>query len=157
MFKIIFAKITSIFKQGISAKAMALSISVALALGVVPVLGISTILITCTALWLRLNLPIMIFIGYVAAPLQLTLLMLFIHVGEIVFKANHTLLTIADIKSAFAQSFFQALQSMSFEILCGLVGWLLFILPFIGISYFLFFLILNKILLPKANTLNGNS
>jgi len=53
-------KVLLVFKQGLAPRDLALSITIALLISVFPILGVDAIILTCIAIPLRLNLPIMI-------------------------------------------------------------------------------------------------
>jgi len=97
------------FRQGLSRTDIAKAVVVSLLITVFPIFGIITLLLTFVAIKLRLNLPIMIVVSYLATPLQYMLFLPFIHVGETVFNTKHTLLTVHDIKNAFEVSFFDTI------------------------------------------------
>ena len=59
-----------------------MSLAFGLGIGIFPVLGVSTILCTIVAIVLRLNLPAIQLVNYLAAPIQLVLIIPFVRVGE---------------------------------------------------------------------------
>jgi uncharacterized protein (DUF2062 family) len=75
-------------EQEMPAEAIALCIALGLVLGVCPVLGCPTILCALAAMLLRLNLPAIQLINYLASPLQLTLLVPFIRLGGWMFRGD---------------------------------------------------------------------
>lgn len=127
----IWQHIKSLFKQGLSPRDLALSIAVAMLISVIPVLGITTILLTAVALPLRLNLPIMIAVSYTITPLQIALVVPFITMGATLFGTEHYLITFEAIKESFDFSFWITIKDLSFELLCGLAGWLLTAAPMV--------------------------
>lgn len=140
-FKDLLDKIKKPFQQGLKPADLAKAVIIGLLFTIFPVFGVTTLLIASAALYFKLNLPIMVAISYIAAPLQILLFMPQLKVGEAVFGAEHTLLSIESIKAAFAESFFNAMGSLLFEVVCGVVGWLLISLP---IALLLVFLV-NKL------------
>ena len=79
--------IVDLLTQGITPEKIALSIAFGLVLGVFPALGWTTLLCLLVAVWLRLNVPAMQLVNYLAYPLQVALLVPFIRAGEVLFRA----------------------------------------------------------------------
>ncbi|MDB2462821.1 DUF2062 domain-containing protein [Algibacter sp.] len=133
----IWQKIKALLKQGLTPKQLALSLVISTLVSIFPIYGISTIILTCIALPLRLNLPIMIAFSYVAETLKLLVLIPFINLGGYIFGTEHTLLTFEAIKTSYQSNFWQTAQDLSYELLCGAVGWTLTAIPLGIILYFL--------------------
>jgi uncharacterized protein (DUF2062 family) len=74
--------------QEAPAEAIALCVALGLALGVCPVVGCPTIFCALAAILLRVNLPAIQFVNYLASPLQLTLLVPFIRLGGWLFRGD---------------------------------------------------------------------
>jgi uncharacterized protein (DUF2062 family) len=74
--------IFELLRQGVTPEKIALSLAFGLGVGIFPVLGVSTILCTIIAIVLRLNLPAIQLVNYLASPLQLALIIPFVRVGE---------------------------------------------------------------------------
>ena len=135
--KKITSKIVGLFKQGLSPKQLALSISIAILISIFPIFGITTIVLTCIALPLKLNLPIAIALSYVVEPLKLLLLIPFINLGANLLRTEHTLITFEAIKTSYEADFFNTLSFLSYELLCGTIGWAITAIPFSIVFYFL--------------------
>ncbi len=71
----------------------------------------------------------MIALSYLMWPIQILLIIPFIRVGEFIFSVPQNHHTVEEIISSFQNSFFQTLGQLSFELLCGLGGWLLTATP----------------------------
>lgn len=148
--KKIWLKLVALFKQGLAPRELALSIIISTLISLFPIFGVTTIVLTAIAIPLRLNLPIMITISYVAEPIKLLLLIPFINIGMKVFGAEHTLLTYEAIKVSYEISFWNTLKELSFELLCGFVGWLVSAVPISVGIYFILKLTLEKVMLKKV-------
>lgn len=139
----IYNKIVAVFKQGLEPIQVFKSILVALLFTIIPLPGTTTIILTTVALKAKLNLPIMITFSYLITPVQYALLMPFIKVGETVFSTQHTLYSMHAIMASFENGFFDTLQKLTFEIICGMAGWAVIAIPaaflLYYIGYFLFF------------------
>lgn len=128
-FKSVIQKIKKPFQQGLGFLEVTKAIIVSLLITVFPVFGVTTVLLTLTAIKFKLNLPIMLIVGYVSTPLQFLFFLPFIHIGETIFNMNHTLLTVQEIKNAFDVSFLKTIQDLLLELICGISGWILVALP----------------------------
>jgi uncharacterized protein (DUF2062 family) len=74
-------------KQGVTAQKLSLSAAFGLVLAIFPVLGSTTILCAAAALVLKLNMPAIQLVNYLAYPLQLLLLIPFLKAGQVLFQA----------------------------------------------------------------------
>lgn len=149
----IWVKFKALLKQGLAPKQLAISIVVSTLVSIFPIFGISTIVLTCIAIPFRLNLPIMIAFSYIIGPLKYLVLIPFINLGGSVFGSEHTLLTFEAIKTSYETSFFDTAKELSYELLCGFVGWILTAVPLGLILYFLLKVILTYFDKLKTNRL----
>ena len=122
-------KTTDLLKQGLTPKELSQSIIVSGLISTIPILGVSTFMITTVSLKQKLNLPVMISLSYLMWPVQILLIIPFIRVGEFIFSVPRHHHTVEEIINSFQSSFFQTLSQLSFELLCGLGGWLLTAVP----------------------------
>lgn len=79
--------IRDLFLQGTSPEKIALCLACGLTLAVFPVIGATTLLCTAAAVLLRLNLPAIQAVNYLASPLQIAMLLPLIRAGEWLFGA----------------------------------------------------------------------
>ncbi|WP_179338734.1 DUF2062 domain-containing protein [Winogradskyella ludwigii] len=149
----IWNKFKALLKQGLTPKQLALSLVVSALVSVFPIYGISTIALTCIALPFRLNLPIMIAFSYIIEPLKLLVLIPFINIGASVFGTEHTLLSFDAIKTSYNTSFWSTARQLSYELLCGSVGWILTAIPLGIVLYFILKGILTYLDQLKTNPL----
>jgi uncharacterized protein (DUF2062 family) len=145
-------RLIKLFKQGLSPRDLALSIVVSLLVTVFPFLGLDTIVLTSIALPMRLNLPIMIAISYIATPLKFLLLIPFINFGGYVFGVDHTLLTLESITESFNSGFFSTVKSLSYELLCGFIGWAVFAIPVAIVAFYILKNVIAFFIKPKPIT-----
>ncbi len=129
-------KIKSLLKQGLTPQGLALSLVISTLVSIFPIFGISTIVLTCIAIPFRLNLPIMIAFSYIVGPLKFLVLIPFINIGSSIFGTEHTLLTFESIKISYETSFLDTARDLSYELLCGSVGWLFTAIPLGVVIYF---------------------
>jgi uncharacterized protein (DUF2062 family) len=152
LFKI-WRKFKVLLKQGLTPKQLAISIVVSTLVSIFPMFGISTIALTCIALPFRLNLPIMIAFSYIVGPLKFLVLIPFINLGASVFGTEHTLLTFEAIKESYEANFSDTAKTLSYELLCGTVGWILTAIPLGILLYFILKGILTYFDISKTNRL----
>ncbi|MBX9807355.1 MAG: DUF2062 domain-containing protein [Flavobacteriaceae bacterium] len=143
-FNIVKDKTTALLKQGLTPKQLTQSIIVSGLISTIPILGVSTFMITTVSLKRKLNLPVMISLSYLMWPVQILLIIPFIRVGEFIFSVPRNHHTVEEIISSFQNSFFQTLSHLSFELLCGLGGWLLTAVPVAIGVYWVSLLFLKK-------------
>jgi uncharacterized protein (DUF2062 family) len=137
-------KTTALLKQGLTPKELSQSLIVSGLISTIPILGVSTFMITTVSLRQKLNLPIMISLSYLLWPVQILLIIPFIRVGEFIFSVPQNHHTAEQIISSFQASFSQTLSQLSFELLCGLGGWLLTAVPVAVGIYWVSLLFIKK-------------
>ena len=94
------APLQNMLGLGMTAEQIALSVTLGVVLGVFPVLGFPTMFCVLAALALRLNLPTLQFVNYLVYPLQLALLIPFIHMGGWLFHSAPVASPVAGILTA---------------------------------------------------------
>jgi uncharacterized protein (DUF2062 family) len=137
-------KTTALLKQGLTPKELSQSIIVSGLISTIPILGVSTFMITTVSFKRKLNLPVMITLSYLMWPVQIMLIIPFIRVGEFIFSVPRNHHTVEEIITSFQNSFFQTLSQLSFELLCGLGGWLLTAVPVAVVVYWVSLLFLRE-------------
>ena len=138
-------KTKTLFQQGLTPKELCQSIIFAALLGVTPILGVTTFIITLVSLKTKLNLPIMIALSYLMWPVQVLLILPFISVGEYIFSIPPSHHTVDEIINSFQNGFFSTLGKLSFELFCGLAGWVFVAIPIAIIAYGICLLVLRFI------------
>lgn len=133
----IWKKFKALLKQGLTPKQLAISIVVSALVSIFPIFGIATIALTCIALPFNLNLPIMIAFSYIIEPLKFILLIPFINIGASLFGTEHTLLTFEAIKASYDTGIWITVKKLSYELLCGTVGWIITAIPAGVLLYFI--------------------
>jgi uncharacterized protein (DUF2062 family) len=103
--------IIDLMRQGITPEKIALSFAFGIGLGVFPVLGSTTILCALAAIVFRLNLPSIQLVNYFVYPLQLGLLIPFLHFGEILFRSPHVSLSLPIIFESIKRSAWQTTKT----------------------------------------------
>lgn len=137
-------KTTALLKQGLTPKELSQSIIMSGLISTIPILGVSTFMITTVSFKRKLNLSVMIALSYLMWPVQIMLIIPFIRVGEFIFSVPRNHHTVEEIISSFQNSFFQTLSQLSFELLCGLGGWLFTAVPVAVVVYWVSLLFLKE-------------
>ena len=117
--------IVELLTQGIAPEKIALSIAIGLVVGVFPALGWTTLLCLLVALWLKLNIPAMQLVNYLAYPLQLALLVPFIRAGEFLFRAPRMPLSLPLILGMVKANVWHAITALWGETVHAIVVWML--------------------------------
>ncbi|MFI4868351.1 MAG: DUF2062 domain-containing protein [Steroidobacterales bacterium] len=112
-------------RQGITAEKIALTVAIGLMLGLFPIFGSTTALCVLVGLWLKLNQPIMQLANWLAWPLQIPGIYLFVRVGEWLTRSPPVHFSIAGLVQQFRASPLQFLQQFGMTGLRGVLGWLL--------------------------------
>jgi uncharacterized protein (DUF2062 family) len=112
-------------RQGISAEKIALTLAIGLMLGMFPIFGSTTALCVLAGLWLKLNQPIMQLANWLAAPLQLPGIYLFVRIGERITRSPPVQFSIAGLVQQFRAAPLLFLQQFGMTGVRGILGWLL--------------------------------
>ena len=128
-------KIIQVLKQGLSPRKLALTISLGFVLSVFPMIGTTTALTLLFAYLFRLNYVIIQLINWMAAPICLTLMIPFTHLGQDIFGAEESRISIDEIMKAFDNGLIQGFrQVMQYQIF-AIFGWVVSAIPGLVILY----------------------
>jgi uncharacterized protein (DUF2062 family) len=142
----IVAPILELLRQGVTPEKIALSLAFGLGLGIIPILGVSTILCTAVALALRLNLPAIQLVNYLASPVQLALIIPFVRLGEHLLGSPPQPLTLAAGFELLGSGVLHAIVTLWDAIVHAALAWL-----FIGpVLIFLLYRIFKPLLTHAA-------
>ena len=122
--------ILELLRQGVTPEKLAMSLAFGLGFGIFPVLGVSTILCTVVAIVLRLNLPAIQLVNYLAAPIQLALIIPFVRVGEHLLQLAPQPLSISEGFKLLASGVVHAVTVLWDAIVHAALGWIV-IGPFV--------------------------
>src|ERR1041385_1427920 len=144
-----------LLRQGVTPEKIALSLAFGLGVGIFPVLGVSTILCTLIAIVLRLNLPAIQLVNYLAAPIQLALIIPFVRVGEHVLNIAPQPLSISEGFKLLATGIVNAVTVLWDAIVHAALGWIV-IGPFLIYAlYRIFKPVLVRAARIRLPTVNG--
>jgi uncharacterized protein (DUF2062 family) len=122
--------ITAQLVQGITPSKISLTIALGLNLGIFPILGATTLLCAIAGFWLKLNQPVIQLVNWIASPLQLMLILVFVRLGEWLLRAPHLQLSIPLLVRKFHDSPLNFLREFGLTGLHGIIAWLL-VAPFL--------------------------
>lgn len=142
--------IVDLLTQGITPEKIALSIAFGLVLGVFPALGWSTLLCLLLALGLRLNVPAMQLVNYLAYPLQLVLLFPFLRAGEWLFRAPELGLSLPQIMAMVKADWWHAITLLWVATVHAIVVWGLVAPIAVYVIYKMLALILTRLSLVSG-------
>ncbi|MDF7811901.1 DUF2062 domain-containing protein [Hymenobacter sp. YC55] len=73
--------VLNILKQGLTPKQLSLTVALGVVFGLVPVMGITTLMCTATAVRLRLNVAALLLVSHLLSPVQLLLIIPLMRLG----------------------------------------------------------------------------
>lgn len=112
-------------RQGITPQKIALTIALGFILGLFPMLGTTTALCVLVGLLLKLNQPIIQLVNWVAAPLQIPGIYLFVRAGEWLTRAPPVSFSVGALLRAFKASPLDFLRRYGATGLRGVLAWCL--------------------------------
>ena len=124
-------------QQGISPEKMALALAIGITIGIVPLLGITTLLCTLIAFWLRLNMAFLQLVNYMVYPMQLLLYIPFLRIGAGFFSKEKFNYSLEDITNMLTNDPMGTIGKFFVVNLCGLLLWLIIAPVVFGVSYFI--------------------
>ena len=116
--------LVDLLRQGITPEKIALSIALGITLGITPVIGLTTILCFLAAILLRLNIPAIQLVNYLVYPLQLAMLVPFFRMGQWIFTAPPSAVSVAEIFHLIRADVWGAIATLWTATLHALVAWL---------------------------------
>jgi uncharacterized protein (DUF2062 family) len=136
--------VKNLLLQGTSPRNIALAISGSAVLGIFPVIGSTTLLCLILAFSLRLNLPLVQLVNFSVYPLQLTLIIPFMKMGEYLFRIEKFSFSLDDIYQLVTADILNAISVLWNVTSQGIGAWMI-TAPFLFISiYFPLYALLRK-------------
>ena len=118
-----------------------------------PLFGLATLLCTLIGLRFRLNIPALLLICYLAAPLHLLLYLPFIRAGIFVFGADEFRLSFEQMLLLFQEDWLKAVKKLWLANLLGVAAWLLLSGPITWLVYLIMLPVFRKYVRVPKNTL----
>ena len=141
----VIALIVAQFTQGFTPQKIALTIALGLVLGIFPILGATTALCAIAGVWLKLNQPVIQLVNWLVSPLQLTLILGFVRIGEWLLRAQPVSFSVPELFRKFHESPAKFMQEFGLSGLHGIVAWLLIAPLLTALIYFLLLPPLKKL------------
>ncbi len=133
------ALITGQLKQGITPEKIALTFALGICLATFPIVGTTTLLCLTIGVWLKLNQPIIQLVNWLASPLQLVMIVVFVRLGEWIVRAQRVSFSIPELFRKFHESPLKFFQEFGMTGVHGIVGWMV-TAPFAGVLLYFIFL-----------------
>nr|GLL32616.1 uncharacterized protein LOC109152189 isoform X4 [Ipomoea trifida] len=136
-----------ILRRGAEPKQLAFSAALGLTLGIFPICGVAVFLcgLAIALLGPLCHAPTVMLANFVATPIELSLIIPFLRLGESITGGSHFPLTSDALKKVFTG---EASQELLFSIFRALLGWLIST-PFVLAALYVLFLPLFAILVRK--------
>lgn len=125
-----------IIKQGISIKRLSVSLALGFIIGIIPAYGVTTFLVGCIAVSLRLNFIAMQIAHYIVTPFQLALIIPFFKMGDALLKSSDISFTAQQYMHLFKSDFWGAIHQLWLVNLSAIGIWLVLSIPLYLILYY---------------------
>ena len=136
--------LSSLLKQGLSPKKLALVIALGFVLSIFPVLGTTTLICSLVALTFQLNIAAIQIANYTAFPLQIILFFPFLNLGETLSGITLDPINKDELISTFQEGFFQAISELTWYLLVACLGWSVASFPMFIILFLCLLVIIKK-------------
>ncbi len=144
--------IIDLVRQGITPEKLALTVSLGVLLAVFPALGVTTLLCAAAALLLRLNMPAIQLINYLAYPLQFILLIPFIKLGDRLFGDGSVQFTLEGLLAMLESDVWHTVVALWWVTMRAAAAWFIFALPAAPLIYVMLLPLFRR-LVRERNTL----
>ncbi|KAA5548282.1 DUF2062 domain-containing protein [Adhaeribacter rhizoryzae] len=145
----------ALLTMGITPQKLALTVAFGVVVGIMPLFGLATLLCTLLGLRFRLNIPALLLICYLVAPIHLLLYLPFIRMGILIFGADEFRMTFEQLLIMFKEDWLDALEKVWLANLLGVAVWLLLSIPITALVYFITLPIFRKyVRVPKRNLIS---
>ena len=112
--------------QGVAPDAIVRALAVGTVCSIFPFLGFTTLLNLGVGLALRMNQPILQTLNQLLGPVQLVLILVYVRIGEVIWRATDDRFTIAEVMQAFRdKSIADFLERFGWAGLHAFTAWLL--------------------------------
>jgi uncharacterized protein (DUF2062 family) len=123
--------------QGVSPDQISATLAVGTACSLFPIFGVTSLVCLGVGLPLRMNQPILQALNQLLGPLQVALILVYVRIGEFIWRSSERHLTLTDMLREFRErSFWDFLQTFSWAGVHALTAWLITSPFLIGALYF---------------------
>ena len=137
------------FTQGFTPQKISLTIALGCSLGVFPIFGATSTLCGLAGLCLRLNQPVIQLVNWLISPLQLSLILVFVRLGERLVHAPPVSFSIPELFRKFHESPAAFMREFGLTGWHGILAWLVFAPGCTALIYFLLLPVLKKLAATK--------
>lgn len=116
-------------RQGVSPEKLALALTLGALIGIFPIIGSSTILCVVAGVVLKLNQPAMQVANYLAYPLQIPLVFVFVRIGETILGAPHVSFSVPELMREFNRDPEAFARQFGMTGLRGIFAWAILAVP----------------------------
>ncbi len=148
------AVIAAQFTQGFTPQKISLTITLGVTLGIFPILGATTALCAIAGVWLKLNQPVIQLVNYLASPLQLAMILVFVRIGEWLLRAQRVSFSIPELFRKFHESPANFMREFGLTGLHGIIAWVVIAPGLTALIYFLLLPPLKKLAQVKKQNVN---
>lgn len=141
--------VLNLLTMGLSPGKLALTAALGFVIGIMPLLGVATLVCTALGYRLKLNIPALLLICYLAGPFYLLLYLPFIKLGIWLFGASDFRMSFEEILDLFREDWVLALNKIWLANMLGVVAWVLVSIPLGALIYFILKPILGKVIYRK--------
>jgi uncharacterized protein (DUF2062 family) len=135
--------------MGLSPPKLALTVALGFLVGIMPLLGVATLVCTALGYRLKLNIPALLLICYLAGPFYLVLYLPFIKLGIWLFGASDFRMSFDEILTLFREDWLMALNKIWLANMLGVLAWVLVSIPLGLVIYFSLKPLFRKMLYRK--------
>jgi uncharacterized protein (DUF2062 family) len=128
--------------QGVTPQKIALTIALGVNLGTFPILGATTFLCGAVGVALRLNQPVIQVVNWLMTPVQLTMILVFVRIGERIVGAPHMPFSVPELIAKFSASPRDFFREFGMTGVHGIIAWTI-IAPFVALA--VYFLVLSPL------------
>lgn len=122
--------------MGLSPSKLALTVALGFVVGIMPLVGVAALVCTALGYRLKLNIPALLLICYLAGPFYLALYLPFIKLGIWVFGTAEFRMSFEEILDLFRKDWVLALNKIWLANMLGVVAWALVSVPLGMALYF---------------------
>jgi len=116
-------------RQGVSPEKLTLALTLGALIGIFPIIGSSTILCVAAGVVLKLNQPAMQVANYLAYPLQIPLVFVFVRIGETILGAPHVSFSVPQLLREFNRDPEAFARQLAMTGLRGIFAWAILAVP----------------------------
>lgn len=116
--------VIALLKQGITPEKLAQTLGASFVCSMFPLIGTTSVLNLLVGLRLKLNHPLMQTLNQVLAPVHVVMILVYVRLGEWIWRAHEDPLTIADVLDIFRRlSWHEILDQFGWAMLHALTAW----------------------------------